>query len=365
MQDQVLNYKCPCCGASLRFDGNSGMLNCGSCGNSFKLEDMQKVSGMEQASAEQPIEWDFSRDGAWADDEAAHLRSYSCPSCGAEIVVDDTTAATECVYCGNASIMPGAVRGDFRPDAVIPFKKSREDAENAYRQLIKGKKLLPRAFASKKHIDKITGVYVPFWLFECDADADMTFHAQRTRTHSTSRERITETDHYMVHRGGHMSFSGVPVDGSSKFDDTLMEAIEPFDTSEMKPFDMGYLPGYQAERYDVDAQAAEPRADDRIRRSAIDAVAGTVQGYTRVTVQSANVRLTQGRVLNVMAPVWMLNTQWKGKTYTFAMNGQTGRLVGDLPEDKGAVWKWRIGLFAASLAGVTGLSALLSLLGVI
>ena len=365
MPDQVLNYKCPCCSASLRFNGQSGMLDCSSCGNSFMLEDMQKVSQMEQASAERPIEWDVNRDAAWGAEEAAHLRTYSCPSCGAEIVVDDTTAATECVYCGNASIMPGAVQGDFRPDAVLPFKKTKEDAENAYRGLIKGKKLLHRAFASKKHIDKITGVYVPFWLFECEADADMTFRTQRVRTHSTSRERVTETDHYLVHRGGHMAFSGVPVDGSSKFDDTMMEAIEPFDYADMKPFDTGYLPGYQAERYDVDAEAAEPRANERIRRSAIEAVTATVQGYTGVAVQSANVQLTRGRVLNVMAPVWMLNTQWQGKTYTFAMNGQTGRIVGDLPEDKGAIWKWRLGLLAAPLAGITAIAALLSLLGVI
>ena len=365
MQDQVLNYKCPCCSASLRFDGNTGMLNCGSCGNSFKLEDMQKVSGMEQASAEQPIEWDFSRDDAWGADEAAHLRSYSCPSCGAEIVVDDTTAATECVYCGNASIMPGAVRGDFRPDAVIPFKKSREDAENAYRQLIKGKKLLPRAFASKKHIDKITGVYVPFWLFECDADADMTFHAQRTRTHSTSRERITETDHYLVHRGGHMSFSGVPVDGSSKFDATMMESIEPFDYSKMQEFDAAYLSGYQAERYDVDAADAQGRANERIRNSTVEAFASTVVGYNSVVPQSANVRMNHGKVVNVMAPVWMLNTKWEGKTYTFAMNGQSGKLVGDLPVDSGAAWKYRLRMFLGTFAVVVGGALVLSLLGVI
>ena len=365
MQDQVLNYKCPKCSAPLRFGGPSGQLECGSCGNVFKLEAIQQAEAARQASAEQAIQWDTSREEDWGAGETERLRSYSCPSCGAEILVDDTTAATECVYCGNSSIMPGVVQGNFRPDAVIPFKKTKEDAMNAYRALIKGKKLLPRAFASKQHIDKISGVYVPFWLFECDADADLSFSAQRVHTRTTSRERITTTEHFLVLRGGSIGFSGVPVDGSSKFADNLMEAIEPFDTSELKPFDLGYLPGYQAERYDVSAEEAEPRANDRIRTSVVDAFAGTVGGYTGVAIQSANVRLQRGRVLNVLAPVWMLNTQWEGKTYTFAMNGQTGRIVGDLPEDKGAIWKWRAAIFLGGLAGVTAISALLSLTGVI
>lgn len=361
----VMNYKCPCCSAPLRYDGASGQLSCASCGNTFPLDAVQQAQQVESATVEQGIQWDTDRDDEWRPEETEHLKTYSCPSCGAEIVVDDTTVATECVYCGNASIMPGTVSGSFRPDAVLPFIKTKEDALAAYKNLIKGKKLLPRAFATKKHMDKITGVYVPFWLFQCRADCDLSFRAERSRTHTTGREQITDTEHFLVMRGGTLDFDGVPVDGSTKFDSTLMEAIEPFDYSKLQEFDAAYLPGYQAERYDIDAQVAQERANERIRTSTVDAFAATVQGYTSVVPQSVNVRLAHGQVVNVLAPVWMLNSKFEGKTYTFAMNGQSGKLVGDLPMDSGAAWKYRLRIFLGTLAGVVGIAAVLGLLGVI
>ena len=362
---EVLNYKCPCCSAPLRYDGASGQLACSSCGNTFPLDALQQAQQVEEATVEQGIDWDLGRDDEWRPEESEHLKTYSCPSCGAEIVVDDTTAATECVYCGNASIMPGTLSGSFRPDAVLPFIKTKEDAQKAYAELIKGKKLLPRAFASKKQLDRITGVYVPFWLFQCQADCDLSFRAERTHAHTIGRERVIDTEHYIVRRGGTLDFDGVPVDGSTKFDATMMESIEPFDYSKMQDFDAAYLTGYQAERYDVDAANAQGRANERIRNSTVEAFASTVMGYNSVIPQSANVRMNHGKVVNVMAPVWMLNTKWEGKTYTFAMNGQTGKLVGDLPVDSGAAWKYRLRMFLGTFAVVVGGALVLSLLGVI
>ena len=362
---EVINYKCPGCGAPLRYDPAGGQLACGNCGRTFEIEAVQQAEQMTQDTAEHGIEWNLGPGDAWTEAEAQQLRTYHCPSCGAEIVVDASTAATECVYCGNASIMPGALSGSFRPDAVLPFVKTREEAVAAYRKLIEGKKLLPKPFAAKKQLDRITGVYVPFWLFECQAECDLSFRAERVTAHTRGRERVTDTEHFLVHRGGTLDFEGVPVDGSSKFDDALMESIEPFDYTQMHPFDTAYLPGYQAERYDVDAQAAQARANERIRESTVEAFRGTVMGYTSLTPQSVNLRTRHSRVLNVMAPVWMLNTRWQGKTYTFAMNGQTGRLVGDLPTDGAAAWRYRLGLFLGTFAGVMLLALLLGWLGVV
>ena len=365
MPDQVVSYKCPCCGAPLRYSGLSDALKCDSCGNRFELDALKQAQAVADATQEQAMEWEGTGNDAWQEGETEHLRTYSCPSCGAEIVVDDTTAATECVYCGNSSIMPGVVSGDFRPDAVLPFVKTKEEAVAAYKELIKGKKLLPKQFSSRKLIDKITGVYVPFWLFECKTDSALSFRASRTMTHSNGKEMITNTDHFLVLRGGRLDFSGVPVDASTKFDDTLMEAVEPFDTTQLKPFETGYLSGYQAERYDVDAETAEPRANERIRNSVVETFSATVGAYTGVALQSANINLLDKKRLNVLAPVWMLNKQWNGQTYTFAMNGQTGKLVGNLPVDKSAAWKWRLGIFFGAFAGTTLIALLLSLLGVI
>ena len=351
MANDVYSAPCPCCSAPLRFDGGEGKLHCDSCGNEFEKDVMRQVDeALNQAAQANDLNWQRKETGEWSQEERSTLKSYSCSSCGAEIVADETTVATECVYCGSASIMPGQISGSFRPDAVLPFKKTKQDAQNAYKQLIKGKPLLPKLFASENRIEKITGVYVPFWKFGCEADADITYRAERKTTHRSGDYMITDTDHYLVLRGGRIGFANVPVDGSSKFDDALMEAIEPFDSHPETAFSTAYLPGYQAERYDVTAEEAKPRADERIRQSITDIFRGTVNGYSSVITQSSSIRLQEGDVRNVMMPVWMLNTRWKDKTYTFAMNGQTGRIVGNLPVDKGLALTWGLGLFLGSFA---------------
>jgi DNA-directed RNA polymerase subunit RPC12/RpoP len=349
MAKDVYSVTCPCCSAPLRFDGGEGKLRCDSCGNEFEKDVMRQVDEALNHSAQaSEMNWKHDAAQAWSEEERASLHSYTCTSCGAEIVADDTTASSECVYCGNPSILPGRLSGDFRPDAVLPFVKTKQDAQDAYKALIRGKRLLPKLFGQENRIEKITGVYVPFWMFGCDAEADITYRAERKTTRTRGNYIITDTDHFLVLRGGEIGFAGVPVDGSSKFDDTLMEAIEPYDHGGEAAFSTAYLPGFQAERYDVDAEAAKPRADERIRQSVSDAFARTVEGYGAVSMQSASIRLEHGDVRNVMIPVWMLNTRWKDKTYTFAMNGQTGKIVGSLPVDKGLAFKWGLGLFAGS-----------------
>lgn len=366
MAKDVMGAKCPCCSAPLRFDGEIGKLKCDSCGNEYEEEIMRQVDdAMGQASREDEMAWETSGADAWSGTEREKLHTYSCPSCGAEIVVDETTAATECVYCGNPSIMPGQLSGDYRPDAVLPFQKTKEDAQSAYKKLVTGKRLLPPLFSRQNRIEKITGVYVPFWMFQCDAEADMTFRAERRHVHTRGDYRVTDTDHFLVLRGGKIGFANVPVDGSTKFQDNLMEAIEPFDHQSEEGFSAAYLPGYQAERYDVDAEAAKPRADERIRESVREAFAATVNGYTTVMTQSASIRLDKGNVRNVLIPVWMLNTRWKDKTYTFAMNGRTGKIVGKLPIDWKRALYWGLGLFAGAFVVLFGGALLLISTGVI
>ena len=345
MASSVMNYKCPCCSAALAFHGGSGKLKCDSCGNSFELEAVQQAQEvLENTNTALEHDWQVSP-GAWSDAEMAQVQSYSCPSCGAEIVVDKTVTALECVYCGNATILSDRLSGGGRPDAVIPFVKSEDDARKAYLGLLKGKKLLPRDFAGKNRIQKIAGVYVPFWMFDCDTDADISYDAERNFVHREGKYEVIDTDHYLVLRGGRLGFADVPVDASSKFDDTLMEAVEPFDMGRQADFSTGYLPGYQAERYDVDAETAKPRADERIRTSVEDAFRATVSGFDSVRTRTSSVRIRQGRVRNVLAPVWMLNTKWKDQNYVFAMNGQSGRMVGNLPIDRGRLVAWAAGLF--------------------
>lgn len=364
---EFLTYQCPCCNAPLRYDGHADEVRCDSCGNHFEVQALAHMDRMlEELGQQRPLDWDLPEDAPLEAAEREQLRAYTCPACGAQIITDETTAATECVYCGNPGVLPNAFDGKFRPAAILPFVKTKQEAMDAYRSLICGKRLLPPLFAQQNRIEKITGVYVPFWLFSCDADADVLCRAERIFHHTTGDEEVTTTDHYLVRRSGSIGFDDVPVDGSVKFDDVLMEAIEPFDYSQARPFTTAYLPGYQAERYDVDAESARPRADERIRESVNAAFMESVaREYDHWQVQDSNVRLSDGSVRNVLLPVWMLNTRWNGQTYTFAMNGQTGKIVGDLPMDKGRAWRYRLGTFGISFVGLSLICAILMWLGVL
>ena len=225
-----------------------------------------------------------------------------------------------------------------------------------------GKKLLPKVFKDENHIDEIRGVYVPFWLFDADADAHIRYKATRVRAWSDSDYNYTETSFFSVVRGGSIGFQRVPVDGSSKMPDDLMESIEPFYFDDAVDFHTAYLAGYLADKYDVDAEASVERANERIKNSTADAFAQTVQGYATVTPEASGIHLQNGRAKYALYPVWLLNTTWKGKKYTFAMNGQTGKFVGDLPLDKGAYKKWLFGLAGIVGAAVFALSYLIWLL---
>ena len=221
---------------------------------------------------------------------------------------------------------------------------------------------MPKVFADENHIDEVKGVYVPFWLFDADADAQIRYKATKTRHWSDSRYNYTETSFFSVTRDGSIGFERVPVDGSSKIDDTLMESLEPFDFKDAVDFQTAYLAGYLADKYDVDAEQSIERANERIKRSTEDAFRSTVTGYTSVIAENTNVQLQNGQAKYALYPVWLLNTTWNGQKYTFAMNGQTGKLVGGLPMDKGAYNKYFAGTLAIGAAAVFALQYLFWLL---
>ena len=366
MTQAAMHYKCPCCGAPLTFGSHSQQLECASCGNSFPMETIEQAASIQQETASgDSMAWQANPASAFSEAEDSHLRAYRCQTCGAEMLVDETTAATECVYCGNPSVMPQALAGAYRPDGVIPFQKSKEDAQNAFRDHCKGKRLLPKDFFNESRVEKIAGVYVPFWLFHADAEADCTYNATKVTAYRQGNYEVINTGHYLVRRGGHVGFKQVPVDGASQFDDTLMESIEPFDCDKAQDFSAAYLTGYQAQRYDVDAEKCQPRANERIRQSVTTLMNGTVKGYATCVPANTQISLQHGQVRQVLLPVWMLNTRWRDQTYTFAMNGQTGNFIGDLPTDKGKFWRILLGLTLGIGLGGYAIAYLLFTMGVV
>ena len=374
MAAQVTNYKCPACTGPLQFDAGTDKLVCEYCGSSYPIAEIEAMFAEENEAAAQAQEaadkkkeeqmqqaaeagWDTSgMSEDWGAD-AEGMKVYNCPSCGAQLICDETTAATACPYCDNPTIVPGQFSGVLKPDYIIPFKLDKKQAIAALKKHYEGKKLLPDAFKKQNHLDEIKGIYVPFWLFNGKADGEMTFEATRTRTYTQGSYRITETMHYHVEREGAIEFERIPVDGSKKMPDDYMDSLEPFDYGELKPFSTAYLPGYMADKYDVSVEESSKRADSRAENTTIDCLKNSVNGYTGVIETSHNVHLKRGEVKYALLPVWILNTKWNGQNYMFAMNGQTGKFIGDLPLDKGKRKKIFAKVYAIS-AVVTGLIVL-------
>lgn len=356
MASQVTNYQCPKCTGPLQFDGESGKLVCEYCGSSFEVsevealyaekdkkaaeakqkadQDAASVSGEQEAFGE----WEISaQDQTWGEDGET-LKTYSCPSCGAELLCEEETAVTECPYCGNPSIIPGQFTGALKPDYVIPFKLKKEDAISALKEHYKGKFLLPKSFAAGNHIEKIQGVYVPFWMFDGKASGNAVFEATRVSSYRSGDYEVTETKHYTVSRAGSIAFEKVPADASSKMPDDLMDSIEPYDYSELAPFSTAYMPGYLADKYDVSMEDCSKRVDSRVENTLYNELQNTVTGYDSCTRTGGNCNLDRGTAYYAMMPVWLLDTKWNGKDFLFAMNGQTGKMVGDLPINWGKFW---------------------------
>lgn len=337
-------YKCPCCNGAITFDSTLQKMKCPYCGTEFEMETLENYDKELKNEQADDMQWESTAGGEWQEGESDGLRSYVCKSCGGEIICDENTAATACPYCGSPVVMMGQFSGSLKPDYIIPFKLDKKAAKAALQKHYSGKRLLPKVFKDQNHIDEIKGVYVPFWLFDADADANIRYKATRVRSWSDNDYDYTETKYFMVSRGGSVSFEQVPVDGSSKMEDDLMESIEPFNFSEAVDFQTAYLAGYLADKYDVDDEQSVSRANERIKKSTAAAFADAVKGYTTVIPEASSIRLQNGRAKYALYPVWILNTTWNNQKFTFAMNGQTGRMVGDLPLDKQAYMRWLFGL---------------------
>ena len=357
-----LQYKCPNCGGQIEFNSDIQNMQCPYCDSEFEVEALAAFDEVLKSEKPDEISWETVAGSEWVPGETEGMRVYSCQSCGGEIVADETTGATACPFCDNPVVMMGQFKGALKPDYVIPFKLNKEAAKKALKKHYEGKRLLPKVFKNENHIDEIKGVYVPFWLFDADVDANVRYKATRIRTWSSGNYDYTETSFYSLLRAGSLGFERVPVDGSTKIADDLMESIEPFDFKDAVDFQTAYLSGYLADKYDVDSEQSLERANQRIKTSTENTFASTVQGYTTVTPEHTSINLQNGKAKYALFPVWLLNTSWKGKKYTFAMNGQTGKLVGDLPMDKGAYKRWLFGLTGALSAIAFGISYLIWLL---
>lgn len=347
-----IQYKCPNCGGSLTFNSSSQKVCCEFCGAEFDPNEVKKHAD-ELAKAESPkeLQWEEGNQASFSQEELDGLNVYHCDSCGGELIADDNTSATTCPYCGNPVILKGRLQGALKPDRIIPFKNAKKDLDDTFRSYLKKKVFLPNIFKRENQVEEIKGLYVPFWLHDASVRGDVYYKGMIERKWRDSTYEYTEKSYYSITRGGSMGFDHIPIDGSKALDDKLMESIEPFDYEESVPFEPVYMAGFLSDKYDVDKEEVFPRASERIVQGTIDQFRTTISGYDEVNYESHDLELYDTKVTYALYPVWIMTTRWREKSYTFAMNGQTNKIVGNLPLSK---WKYFF-MFLGLLIGTWGL----------
>ncbi|NLB90168.1 MAG: hypothetical protein GX786_02975, partial [Clostridiales bacterium] len=295
-------YNCLCCGAPLTYSGESGKLECASCGNAFDVESFDGLNDVQEntISFEMPIER--------LDDK--NLQAYSCKNCGAELMTDNTTTATQCPYCGSPTILPTQIEGGVKPQYVLPFKITKAQASESFHSYFKGKKLLPNIFLNTQNrIAEMRKLYVPYWLFDCEVDADMVFDGKKKNITQQEEWEIETTENYFVRRAGRMRFDTIPVDASEKLDDKISESLEPYELSASVAFQPGLLAGAMADHADVDVQVCQARAVERVEKTAKQMLENTIDGYDKLSLRSKTIHSHGGKATPILAPMWIITTE--------------------------------------------------------
>lgn len=345
MDIRTVTYQCPNCSAALEYDNSIGKFRCFYCDGTFEEREIKNLFKDNEQMELKENESELTEEQAVDEEFAQQSALYNCPNCGAGVICDSLTASTRCHFCHTPVILSGRLSGDYKPDVIIPFTTTREQAESGFERYIQGKFLLPKGFKENARINSISALYVPYWLKSGIIDSEMTAMGGKVTSWSRGDTRYVNTKLYRVERGMDMAFIRVPCDGSRRIDDSLMESIEPFNYSGLKPFSMSYLSGCAAEKYDVPKQEAAQRIDERVRQAAEQVLRDSAKEYNTLTDVQIRVASRQQTYVYALLPVWFLNYTYNGKDYAFAMNGQTGTMFGQLPVSGLKKFLFGLGIF--------------------
>ncbi len=374
----VIQYKCPNCGSDMAFDSRTGSLRCASCGRTDNIENMKKHAASDEdgtfhyemdeddiKAADSAYEHDYadtnngdepSRHSTFQEHEA---HEYHCNNCGAVLITEANTAATTCSFCGAGVVLSDRLTGNLAPAKVVPFTISKEQAQEAFKKWCKKGLLTPRDFMTADRIKNITGLYVPFWLYDMNGRGEAEATCTRVRTYSDADWIYTETKYYNVYRKADLNYSRVPCDASRKMEDGMMDKLEPYQYDNLKDFNMPYLAGYIAEKYDFTDEDMLPRIKQRVGTYVDNYLSSTINGYSSVMYHRKDIFIRKKNADYTLLPVWMVCYDYKQAEHIFAMNGQTGKIVGKPPLSKAKIFGW----FAGVSAGSFLLFQLLTLIG--
>lgn len=351
----VLHYKCPNCGSDMSFDSTNGMLSCQSCGREDSVENYSespdissKSTGISSKTPDSSESIDVSSQSTNTFSEGEAME-YHCDNCGAILITDSDTSATSCSFCGAGVVLSDRLSGKLAPAKVIPFKISKAEAESAFVKWCRKGLLTPKGFMNANRIKSITGMYVPFWLFDLNSKADVEATCTKVRVYDQGDYTVTETKHYNVYRDINLVYQKVPADASDKMNDKLMDKLEPYYYDDLKDFKTPYLAGFIAEKYNSTDKDLLPRIKTRVEHYVNSFISSTINGYSSVNYTRKDIDTTQTKADYSLLPVWMVCYDYKQSDHIFAMNGQTGKIVGTPPLSKGKIGAWFAGVSISTL----------------
>lgn len=340
----VIDYKCLNCNASIKFNPKLNKFKCEYCHSEFTIDEIKNYKFSQDKNQ---LHYEF--------DKMQDMEGYLCSNCGAEIISLDNIASTSCLYCKSSTIIKNRLTGIYKPDSIITFKYTKDDAVLAFKNICKGRPLLPKNFNDLKNIEEMEGLYVPFWLYDCTNKTNLEAKCTKVSTWMDSRYIYTKTSYYDVIRGGSLHFESVPNDAATRFSDIIMNAIEPFNYKDLEEFNTSYLAGFLSEKYDVSKDKAYLNAKERIEEDSKNYLKNQIHGYQSINVKSNTNDIKINQTKYVLLPVWVLNIKYKDKIYHFAMNGQTGKLVGEIPVDTKKLVIISVIVFILSLMLILGI----------
>lgn len=331
-------FECKNCGAELYWDSNANCLKCEYCDAEFQPSDfgvadaeLENETTQEKTEPEKADEYAKATD----DSDSIELVVYKCNHCGAEIVTAKSTIATTCAYCGRAISITDKMVDNFKPDLVIPFSVDEGMAKELYKKYIHKYFLTPKSFLKEHVVKKMKGIYAPYWLHSFVNTTNAVVYGENVKSRRRGNDKIIEHYIYNVSVEASGTFSHVPTDALKNMENNVMDALEPYDFEKLQQFNPAYMAGFYAEEYGEDQDTTIHRAIDRTKeymKSRVEAEAGA---YKIKRVMSATAKISNRVSQYAMLPVWLLHVEYNKKEYLYAINGQTGKVVGDLPID----WK--------------------------
>jgi len=350
IKDKIMqNYQCKNCGATLYWNVEAEKLKCLYCDSVFQpsdFEDKTLDENIPEASANETPEAE-EQEYVNAKDYADDMAVYECENCGGEVVTLKTTMADICPYCGEAVSITSKAVNSFRPKLCIPFKKDKKAAMSIYKKYVERSFLTPKVFKKENTIEKMQGLFAPFYLHTIVNTSTHSLEGENRTSHRSGDDKITTHSLYDLTLKATGLFQRIPTDGAVRLPNKLMDTLEPFDYDGCKSFDPAYMAGFVAEQYDDEMETLNARAETKAQQTMTDRALSAFS-YDSIKLKNESHNIIDHSSEYAMLPVWILNVVHGNKKYTYAINGQTGKIVGKLPLSKSKVAGISLGVFAAA-----------------